>query len=201
MMRRTTTTALLFLLALSTGHFGGLVFSQEPDSFALKSVRIKGQTNVNRFRLTYNAQKVKELSIPGHDMTPGEISFRIPVKSFESKNPMLTNDFIRFMQADEHPYIRVEIKKNQLQELLREKNDRQLPLRVIMAGETQQARGRYYIRKNPGNEMLIEGSVQLNLEDFNLEPPQKMMGLVQVKDRIFINFDVILSNDQIAYKE
>ncbi len=200
-MQRLTTTAIFFLLALSTGHLGGVVYSQKPDSFALQSVRIKGQTNVSRFRLSYNAQQAKQLSIPGNNMTSGEISFRIPVKSFESRNPMLTKDFIRFMQADEHPYIRVRIRKNQLQELLREKNDRQLPLRVIMAGETQQARGRYYIRKNPGNEMLIEGSVQLNLEDFNLEPPQKMMGLVQVKDRIFINFDVILSNDQIAYKE
>jgi Neuraminidase (sialidase) len=201
MMTRLTTTALLFLLALSTGQFGGLVYSQEPDSFALKSVRIKGQTNVNRFRLTYNAQQAKELSIPGHDMTSGEISFRIPVESFESKNPMLTRDFIRFMQAEEHPYIRVKIRKKQLQALLRDKNDRQLPLRVIMAGETQQASGRYYIQNHTGNGMLIEGSVQLNLEDFNLEPPQKMMGLIQVKDRIFINFDVILSNDQIAYKE
>ena len=139
-----------------------------------------------------------ELTVPGKSSPAGLIAFRIPVEGFESKNPLLTKDFNRFMQAETHPYIQVRIKKSQLHQLARGKNSQKLPLQIHMAGKTQQVESRYLTRHYPSNQMLIEGRVQVNLEDFNLEPPQKMMGLVQVKDKIFINFDVVLSSQQTA---
>lgn len=191
-------TWLLTLICMSTDV---TAFFQEPDSFYLKSVKIKGQTNVNRFHLSYNPHQTSELTLPGESIPADQISFRIPVEGFESKNPMLTKDFTRFMQAGAHPYIRVVIKKSQLHKLIRGENSRSLPLQISMAGKTQRVESRYHTRHYPGNQLLIEGSVRVNLEHFNLEPPQKMMGLVQVQDKIFINFDVVLSSQQTALKE
>lgn len=192
---------LAWLFAFICISTGVMAFFQEPDSFHLKSVKIKGQTNVKRFYLSYNPHQTKELAVQGESSPAGQISFRIPVEGFESNNPMLTKDFTRFMQAESHPYIQVMIEKSQLHKLIRGDSSRHLPLRISMAGKTQQVESRYHTRHYPSNQLLIEGRVRVNLEHFNLEPPQKMMGLVQVKDKIFINFDVVLSSQQTALKE
>jgi len=196
--KKLTLLKLAWILTFVFTTTGAMAFFQQPDSFYLKSVKIKGQTNVNRFHLSYNPHQTDELTVPGKNSPAGLIAFRIPVEGFESKNPLLTKDFNRFMHAETHPYIQVRIKKSQLHQLARGKNSQKLPLQIHMAGKTQQVESRYLTRHYPSNQMLIEGRVQVNLEDFNLEPPQKMMGLVQVKDKIFINFDVVLSSQQTA---
>jgi len=49
--------------------------------------------------------------------------------------------------------------------------------------------------------MRIVGFVKIHLKDFNLEPPQKMIGLVQVQEKISIKFDVIISDQQTASRQ
>ena len=195
-------TFLLFhmaiLLTLTGVGKGAFAFVEEPDSFYLQSVKIIGKTNVNRFHLSYNPHHRKDLTIKRSDNSSKQIAFRIPVKDFESENPRLTRDFNQFMQADSHPYIQVRIKKSQLRELIGDNPSRKIPIQIKMAGKKQQVESRFQTRHDPGNSLQIEGIVQLNLLHFNLEPPQKMMGLIQVKDKIFINFDVVLSIPQTA---
>jgi len=200
-MKRCTLFCLPILLTLAGVWEGAFAFVEEPDSFYLQSVKINGKTNVNHFHLSYNPHQTKKLTLKGSGSPSGQISFHIPVRGFESKNPMLTKDFNQFMQADSHPYIKVRIQKSQLRELMDEKKSRQLPLLINMAGKKQQVESRFTTHHYPSNQLQIEGIVQLNLEDFNLEPPQKMMGLVQVQDKIFIKFDVVLSRQQTALKE
>ena len=191
----------LVLLTLTSVNMSSLAAFGEPVSLFLKSVRIAGQTNVNKFYLTYNPHQTREMTLPANSATDRMITFRIPVKKFESQNPLLTQDFIRFMRAGAHPYIEVMINKKQLTSLIPGTKSTHLPIKIDIAGQTQKVQSQYHTNHYPHNQMHIVGFVRIHLKDFNLEPPQKMMGLVQVQEKISIQFDVILSSQHTASRQ
>ena len=40
--------------------------------------------------------------------------------------------------------------------------------------------------------LMINGKLKLNIKDFSLEPPKKMLGLIVVSEIIEINFKLVL---------
>jgi len=47
-----------------------------------------------------------------------------------------------------------------------------------------------WLNVNQSDKINASGCLKLNLSDFNLEPPKKMLGLVVVDDAIEINLDL-----------
>ncbi len=169
------------------------MMSESPFSCHLQSIQIKGKTNISSFYFTFHQSPEKNLT--QNCLTqPDTLSFNIPVKSFESSNELMKEDFYQLLKANSYPEIEVKIEKTRLLEVAKDNAIEDLPVQIYLAGENQKVSSICYTSTSNNKKFLIEGYTLVRLKDFNLEPPTKMLGAVQVKEKILIKFDVLLSS-------
>jgi hypothetical protein len=63
---------------------------------------------------------------------------------------------------------------------------------ITIAGVTREYDVECVIQ-NCGTHYILRGSKAVRLTDFNLAPPEKLSGLVKVKDEIKVSFGIILN--------
>jgi polyisoprenoid-binding protein YceI len=156
-------------------------------------VYISGETNINCFECRYTKNKNDNLYQDfqlNHDKISGEsVKAEIPVSQFECSNEIMYNDFRKLLNADEYPYIRIEIDPSQIKSPLPGKSsnsDLKVSITIASITKVQPVSCRI---TNPGNNTIsISGITTINIIDFHLEPPVKFLGLVRVKDEVRINF-------------
>ena len=195
--------SLIFLILIGFSSLLNLK-GQEPVSFHLKSLRIHGKTNVNQFTFSFDSSITHQVTLPKDEATKRqskEIRFNIPVKAFHSGNTMMRKDFQQLLKASQYPHIKVVIEKDKLLDILEGIYLTDLRLDITLAGQTQAVQSQYDIQHQSSDQMLLEGLTNLRLKQFQLEPPRKMMGLVQVKNTILIKFDIVLSQTKTALNQ
>ena len=167
--------------------------SENTFSCHLQSIKIIGKTNISSFYFTYNQSQGKNLT--QNCVTQSElISFNVPVKSFENRNEQMKEDFYQLLKASSYPEIEVKLDKARLLKVAEDHAIEELPVQIYLAGENQKVSCICYTSTSNNTQFLIEGYTHVRLKDFNLEPPKKMLGAVQVKEKILIKFDVIISS-------
>ena len=175
-------------------------YAQQPVSFYLKSISIHGKTNVNSFHFSFDSTITHQVKLPDNPHNLEEkndkVQFQIPVRAFRSGNQMMRNDFMKLLKATQYPNIRVDIEKDKLIDILRGMYLSDLNMDLTLAGESESVQSQYDIQYDSTDQLLLEGLTNINLNDFRLDPPQKMLGLVQVKNTILIKFDIILSREK-----
>lgn len=156
-------------------------------------VKIEGSTNVNRFEfLQQIPEKSKEdKPLPDHARL---LTIQIPAHNFSASNPLMYNDFLKLIQAENHPIITILIYYNPGEFINNEDNQITSKIEVKLAGQQRSYTipGKLVICKN--RLLRVQGSVRLKLEDFNLEPPTKFFGMVKVNQEIFVNFGLTMDN-------
>lgn len=183
-----------------------IVITQKSDAHGndlfckLENISIEGKTNVNHFRFIYDSSNAKKVQFTQNQSKKSfsidAVKFELPVKAFESSNKKMNRDFYKMLKASYYPRIIVEIKKSKLRQI---SNGRELPslnMDLTLAGKTKTVETRcHYTEDFSGNKILMKGITKINLRNFSLTPPQKMLGLVEVKETIFINFEVALNKN------
>jgi hypothetical protein len=194
-----------FILLILIGFSSFLTMrGQEPVSFQLKSLRIQGKTNVNQFTFSFDSSITHQLTLPKEEASVSQskqVRFNIPVKAFQSGNTRMRKDFQKLLKASRYPNIKVSIEKDKLLDILQGIYLTDLQLDITLAGQTQPVKSQYDIHYDSSDRMLLEGLTNLRLKQFHLEPPQKMMGLIQVKNTILITFDIVLSQEKTALNQ
>ncbi|MFO8002169.1 MAG: YceI family protein [Marinilabilia sp.] len=156
-------------------------------------IKIDGSTNVNHFHFTQEISKPKKL-IEESVQPPETLSLKVPAHEFETSNPRMYKDFLEFIRADKYPDIDITIFFGNDQ-INPEKPGEIIPeIKVGLAGNTHTYKVPGKIRQCKDKSMHINGEVSIDLEDFGLKPPTKFMGMVKVKNEVFINFGLTLKN-------
>lgn len=165
-------------------------------SCKLKSISIEGETNVNQFEFSYDSIVAKEVNKPENLSNAGAepkiVHFRLPVHAFSSDNSMMNKDFYKLLKASEHPEIIVGIDKSKLYLMTSGHYYSAMDIELTMAGITKSIQGKFTSTYTRNGKLILKGLSYINLKDFSLDPPQKMLGLVKVNETILINFDVVL---------
>ena len=65
---------------------------------------------------------------------------------------------------------------------------------LTLAGKTRVVETDCSYPKTSGDKILLKGEATINLNNFSLTPPKKMLGLINVDETILINFEVALNN-------
>ncbi len=177
------------------------LFARETAVPAFKAVtvdfiNIHGKTNVNSFRFYLNS---------GTDSGNNEIAYakfeqmenarlNIPVKHLQTDNEYMYADFLTLLKEPEHPEISIAIDESSIQLDETDAQTVELAIYLTIAGVTN----RYLIQctfTDYVNAVLLKGTMQIKLTDFDLVPPSKMFGLVKVKDDIDIIFGILLGDE------
>ncbi|MDY6801350.1 MAG: YceI family protein [Bacteroidota bacterium] len=169
----------------------------------LNQIVIEGETNINQFNFVFDNSRYDIISIDEnvkHEKSKNEIvEFKIPVKGFKGDNYLMENDFYNLLDATNYPTIVVGIEKPVLQRIFFGSNESVIDFYITIAGNTKHIIGDYKTFCQD-DLTILSGEAKIKLTDFSLDPPKKMMGMLKVKDQIFITFDISLSSNQTLVK-
>jgi len=178
-------------------------YSGGGDAYQLNYIKIEGETNVNSFGFTYrntlNNVNSTIVSLTGYNKKEHLVEFKIPVKGFKGENPIMVKDFYNLLKAEHYPFILVGIEKAEMENLYINSNESGMYLYLTISNITNYVECDYRLQ-DFGEYKLLQGRLSINLTDFNLTPPQKMFGMLQVKNQIMINFEFIVQSNNLAQK-
>ncbi|MEA1887157.1 MAG: hypothetical protein U9N72_08120 [Bacteroidota bacterium] len=152
------------------------------------NIKIEGQALLRSFELHYdfNGERLSFYNPPS--LSPGQESntVTIPVVGFRASSQGLEEDFRDLVKADRFPEITISFNG---------KDFREERLSVFRLGITIAGITNYYdvlcrIQPLAKNLYCISGSKELSIQDFNLEPPSIIPGLIEVSDRVNIFFSI-----------
>ena len=152
-------------------------------------VTIKGKSNVNSFECKYNSDFIENdlhVSVTRNNSKIVLDGAKIAIKStgFDCAHKMITKDFKSILKAEEYPHIVINVK-----ELSAVKENITAKLNVKIAGIEREYLVPVVYNQTTDN---VKGQLKLNIKDFKLKSPKKLLGMVVVNDNVEINFNLFL---------
>jgi hypothetical protein len=150
-------------------------------------ISIKGSSNVNEFELINISPSISEA--PETVTNSGTFrKIQIAVDDFTGPNDRMVQDFKEMVDAGNYPLITIFIEQKELADFDETTGLTNFKTKISIAGVAQKYTVPCSVESKLDGGYLLDGSFSLKLTDFKIDPPQKLMGLVQVKDKVFINF-------------
>lgn len=151
---------------------------------------IKGDTNIKAFDCVFDMGYLqKENNIQFIIDEPGHVHFKnailvLNIKGFDCGSRAINNDFHKLIQSQKYPQILIE-----LLEVRQQKAGTANAIVTITIAGTRNEHI-FPVKFINGDILGIEGNLLLDIKDFKLEPPKKLFGMIVVKDKIEIMFDL-----------
>lgn len=194
---------LLLIMAFFPGFLRAPVMSKVEGSktmtLAVKesAVNILGSSNVNKFHFAVRELNVKDTLVvsennQGQKLVFEKGLFRLPVKKFRNCNPMLVRDFKKLLDARNHPDILMNF--HSLSALADEANQKlpgEAEVAITLSGKTINRLVQVQTTRS-GGEIYLTGCERLRFSDFNLKPPTGVMGFIDVRNELDIDFRFVL---------
>ena len=182
---------IIFLLAFTAGdRFKNTTILITPESKLI----IKGKTNVNKFQCIYNTSQLQDPIPVYYEIKDNSLIFidtKLILKNdcFDCGNKTMNKDFKNLLKSETYPQIQIT-----LQELKNSKTQNgelmQAQLDIEIAGVIKN----YTIPVSLENEkeMFVKGVLVINIIDFKMEPPKKLMGIITVEETIDIDLQLLI---------
>ena len=156
-----------------------------PDS----KLTITGDTNISKFLCAFDSKMIpstRKVEVRGNQE---ELHFenailKLDNTGFDCGSKAINKDFHALIQTEEYPEISLELKKLCINTSTQAIAD----LIITIAGETKAYK--IPVKIVDGDIPQYRGDLSININDFNLKPPKKMVGLIVVKEDIDINFNL-----------
>jgi hypothetical protein len=161
------------------------------------SVNIQGSSNVNRFSFSARNCEGKDTlevyeNIKGQKLIFSKGLFRLPVKKFRNGNPMLVRDFKKMLDCRNYPDILMNFQSiTALAEGSTQHLAATAELEITLAGKTINRQVQVQTSRT-GEYMLLTGCERLRFSDFTLKPPTGVMGFIDVRNELDIEFRFVL---------
>jgi hypothetical protein len=179
---------LIFPLAGYTRPAGGI------DLPVTGFIDITVESNINKVDFTYpisssNVGNREEKSIA--DIT-------VPVKDFRCKNKIAFRDFLTLLKANEYPDIKITIPGNIIEQLQGKESVTLHNVLINIAGVTK----KYDIvcTSSHNKDNILTGTIVVRLNDLNIDPPEKYLGMVKIKDQVIVKFGLGIQDYSFARK-
>lgn len=146
---------------------------------------IKGTSNINTFTCVYDAATLSR-KVPvrftqdNNTMHFKNVHLQLQNTGFNCGNRGIKNDFHDLLQTKKHPDIHFELLST-----TKNRGDIDAHVAIEIAGIKKQ----YKVPVKTNGELApLEGVLCVNITDFGLTPPTKMMGMILVREDIEIVF-------------
>ena len=164
-----------------------------PESF----LKISGLTNVNSFCLTYGVHK--DILTLSPQFSLGEkrshhvqnANLHVPLERFVTANAAMKEEFLLLLQEKTYPNILISVGSIQADSISTTRINGYAEVKITLAGVTRNYTIKFQSAALDQN-LVATGHQILNMRDFNLVPPTRLFGLVQVKENIAIDFQLYI---------
>lgn len=174
---------LLFLLGFSKLEKTRVIITDKSE------IVIKGQSNVNRFQCHYNQDLVHSEITVTH-FTKNQTTFLnnaiIEIKSegFDCAHKMITRDLKSVLKSHEYSNIVVVIN-----EIIETNTGMIAKVIIEIAGVEKKYTFPVIFDANENN---VKGELKIDIKDFKLKAPKKILGLIKLNEEVAINFNLFL---------
>lgn len=159
---------------------------------------IEGSSNVNEFTCQVEGRMREDTLTIDYDESSGTIDFiknevLINTRAFDCQNSMITADLKKTLNADRYPFITLKflsLEKPAFRNFSSQKVKGTISLNI--AGKTRKYIILYQMTPRTDGTLLLKGDQLININDFNLSTPGKLMGLIKVNEEIEVNFTMKL---------
>ncbi|OAD44383.1 YceI family protein [Polaribacter atrinae] len=154
-------------------------------------LEILGSTNVNKFACNFNFYEVDKTIPLSFKKVGNKVYFEKAVlelknSGFDCGNKVMNKDFFKLLKSEEFPKILLNLKEVEKEETITE-----ALVEMTIAGVSKKYKVPVTIEED--DEFLVSGNLNLNIEDFNIKAPKKMLGLIVVSEMINIHFNLVLN--------
>jgi hypothetical protein len=163
---------------------------------------IDGSTNVNSFRCgiaSYTGTDTLILQEGKASQKPTFLRGRVALKAshFDCGMNVMTNDFNHTIKAKEYPYIVIDFKSfERAPDYRREVEKFKGTMNISLAGTTKQFSVDCTIKPQSSEVIHLSGARTFLFSDFNLQPPEKMLGLIRLHQELTVRFNLVLLLDK-----
>lgn len=157
---------------------------------------IQGSTNVNAFicKIEYRAGTDTLHYLQNnstHELRFMRSRMTLPIRNFDCGAKPISKDFRKTLKAETHPNL--EITFVSLKTLnFKENSNIKGVVDITLAGVTQRYTICYEVRVKPNGKVLLRGIQAVNFSDFQLVAPEKLKGLIKVKEGLRVEFNLVL---------
>ncbi|OBX25814.1 YceI-like domain-containing protein [Gelidibacter algens] len=156
-------------------------------------LHIKGTSNVSDFTCQYNIQNLDEPIRVHYEKLNDVIRFEnsmliLENNGFDCGGKGINRDFHGLLKSDEYPRIILRLKQINLKPNKEHTADAQIEIEIAGLTHTYHMETEFHQKE----DWHISGQLKLNIKDFGLKAPKKMLGLIVVSKEIQINFDLII---------
>ncbi len=191
------TILFLFVLTGASAQEGEAKFRLNVESFLL----IKGSSNINKFECRIDGANIKkEIDViykaDGHALDFHKFRIELEVDHFDCRNDMITSDFKKSLKADQFPVMTIDFVR-----IIFPKNDDPFediyPTGIFARVSLTDQKKKYYIglerESLEERKVRLKGNLAVDMRDFGLEPPSKMLSLIKVNPLLDINFSLSMT--------
>ncbi len=157
--------------------------------YMFNSIIISGTTNINKFQITYKSEFFTHFTI--NDSEKDSIVLSIPVDKFTADSKLMLSDFLELINAKKHPYIKIIIQDKINTDFFDLNAESKKEILVGVNGKTNSYFCNTELQEAYKDKWYFSGKLIIKLTDFDLEPPEKFLGLVKVKDDVTISFKIL----------
>lgn len=159
---------------------------------------IDGQSNIGKFNCDlYQLFSEGTLKVRSQwsdfKLTFEGMRFRYEVDNFKCSIPTMTRDLQDLLDSDKYPYLYLEVHSIKINKSNTEIEHLTVETEVTITLSGQEKR---YLIKNgmvtnySEEKLTFSGQQVLQMTDFGIEPPTKFFGLVQVTDKLDVEFEI-----------
>ena len=154
---------------------------------------INGTSNVTDFKCGYNITNLNEPIRIHYENENNVIRFEksmliLENNGFDCGGKRINKDFHGLLKSEVYPQIILKLKEVKLNPNKKNKADVLIEIEIAGLSHSYLMDTEFY----HDQDWMISGKLKLNIQDFNLTAPKKMLGLVLVSEDIQINFKLVL---------
>lgn len=165
------------------------------------TLTIDGKTNVNSFRCgisQYTGRDTLVIQEGGPLRKPLFIKGKVALQAsrFDCGMQMMTQDFNTTLKSKEYPYIVIDFKSfERLPDYKKSEDKFNGTMTISLGGVSKVVDVVCSIHTKPSGHIHLSGGRSFLFSDFNLTPPEKMMGLIKIQQELMVQFNLVLLLD------
>ncbi|MBU2951790.1 hypothetical protein KO493_13910 [Tamlana agarivorans] len=156
------------------------------------TLSVIGTSNVKGFECKYDMTDFKSVIPINYILKDGKIllsesTLVLDNINFDCGGRAINRDFIEILKTKKHPRIKLELREINM---IHNKNEVNVLVDVSMAGISNTYSIPVNLKKN--DKLEVVGNLDLYLDTFNIEAPNKLFGLIQIGNHVEIEFKLFL---------
>lgn len=161
-------------------------------------LRIKGSSNINEFTCSIKSRSHRDTLIIDYSDNSHQITFvknevRININAFDCQNPIITTDLKKTLNADKYPDIILKflsLERPTFRNFASQEVEGKIEIKI--AGTVKSYPIIYQMTPKTDGTILLKGIKKIDINDFALSTPSKLMGLIKVDEEIEVDFNMTL---------